>query len=893
MKQTMIDYKKCSIVFFTFVVCLVSINTLKAQSWEWLKTAKGASGNQTGKFIGRDTIGNLYIVGNFTKSISFGTVQFNFSSNSGRVFVAKYDSAGTFIWARVLKDSNFVASDASFSKSGQIAILLQIPVISTILTDGSLVSYDNNGTLLFELPTLLNNLLLTYTRFDNQNNLYIVCNTGNISFVSIGGNSITSNNSIVCFKLDKNGTNIFSKILVNQFSTTSFVPFINLFHAFDVDSNFLYIIFSPFKFQIGGDLNFGNGISFESNSTISGSFFAKYDLNGNAIEAINYDFFIRFLSSSFFENSTKFHTLKVDNVTKKIYYLFNVNNIFDVNGAQYQLNNGEMILLTLGFDKKIKSVKVFGGNENDLALDMDLDKQGNVYISGFYNKTATFGSEQLSSTGQNGFVIKLDTAGNTVWAKNLGSGSGDYAYGIVADPEGTVYTTGMFYNNAIFDEDTLKSSGFGDAFVGKLSCVPRVNPVISGDTLVCLGLKNYSVTGTAGVLYVWSVSGGGSISSSGNSISINWSVPGFYTLRVTPTNACGSGLSRSIKIRVKDIPSLPSIIGNKQVCLGTNAYNISAIPEENYTWSISGGGSIIPINNTAVVNWVVTGNYNLIVQPRNFCGNGPKGVELINVGNLPQRPSTIAGSNTVCLGNSVYFINSIAGESYNWSLSSGGSLLSQGALAQANWLVEGTHLLSVTPSNRCGTGPTQTTNVQVSNVPSQPSAISGNINLCPGIANYTVSQNPNTLYNWSISGGGVLFPSGNNAQINWIVPGKYAISVSPFNQCGIGTTRSLNVNINTVPIQTSAILGLNKVCLGAQSYTVPLVPNVNYQWSVSSGGTINSSANAVIVNWQTPGIHTLSVTPFNNCGFGNPTDYVVTVSSVSAQIGNVIGNKNP
>ncbi|MBX9852702.1 MAG: hypothetical protein K2X86_13230, partial [Cytophagaceae bacterium] len=103
--------------------------------------------------------------------------------------------------------------------------------------------------------------------------------------------------------------------------------------------------------------------------------------------------------------------------------------------------------------------------------------------------------------------------------------------------------------------------------------VPAQPSTIAGSTPVCLGSQNYSVTNVAGVTYTWSVSGGGTITGTGNAISVNWASAGTHTLTCTPSNTCGNGTARTRNITVNDVPAQPSTIaGSTPVCLGSQNY---------------------------------------------------------------------------------------------------------------------------------------------------------------------------------------------------------------------------------------------------------------------------------------------------------------------------------
>jgi hypothetical protein len=76
-----------------------------------------------------------------------------------------------------------------------------------------------------------------------------------------------------------------------------------------------------------------------------------------------------------------------------------------------------------------------------------------------------------SSGISNFFIAKYDTAGNALWltsATNAGMWGSQETRGVVVDNCDNVYVTGMFENTATFGSFSLKSAGDEDMFVGKL-----------------------------------------------------------------------------------------------------------------------------------------------------------------------------------------------------------------------------------------------------------------------------------------------------------------------------------------------------------------------------------------------------------------------------------------
>jgi len=108
--------------------------------------------------------------------------------------------------------------------------------------------------------------------------------------------------------------------------------------------------------------------------------------------------------------------------------------------------------------------KSAGGGNNDESNSITADKFGNIYITGYFYDTITFGSIILSSTCNNLmaiFIAKYDTSGNVIWAKSADCSFNAIANSITSDAFGNVYITGCFSGQIIFDSDTLTNSGGG------------------------------------------------------------------------------------------------------------------------------------------------------------------------------------------------------------------------------------------------------------------------------------------------------------------------------------------------------------------------------------------------------------------------------------------------
>jgi hypothetical protein len=113
-----------------------------------------------------------------------------------------------------------------------------------------------------------------------------------------------------------------------------------------------------------------------------------------------------------------------------------------------------------------------GGAGAESGDGIRVDGNGNSYVTGVFQGTATFGTFTLTAAGGASdydiYVEKLDSAGAVQWATRMGGTGTDGGFEIVVDTSGNAYVTGDFQNTATFGTFTLTSAGGQDIFVAKL-----------------------------------------------------------------------------------------------------------------------------------------------------------------------------------------------------------------------------------------------------------------------------------------------------------------------------------------------------------------------------------------------------------------------------------------
>jgi hypothetical protein len=142
---------------------------------------------------------------------------------------------------------------------------------------------------------------------------------------------------------------------------------------------------------------------------------------------------------------------------------------------------------------------------------------GNFSSNSTYPRAADFGDPAnpgdvgavtlASAGGYDGFVSRLDSAGNFLWTRQLGGADNDYVKDLAVDAGGAVYTTGHFQGAVDFDQGpgpfTLTSIGGIDAFVweldagGNLGSARRMGGALD-DTGLAIAVDGAGAVYTAG-----------------------------------------------------------------------------------------------------------------------------------------------------------------------------------------------------------------------------------------------------------------------------------------------------------------------------------------------------------------------------------------------------------
>lgn len=369
----------------------------------WSRNFGGAFGtdNVTVTSTGVDSSGNIIVAGYFQGNVDFGGGTAT-STGGQDIFVARYSSTGAYLWSKTMGS---VADDYAHE-----------------------LCVDQNGNIIV---------------------------TGSFNYsVEFGGGALNSTSpgfsDIFLVKYSAAGVHQWSKQFGDTGNDTGY--------GVTADAAGNVVVTGSFA----GSVEFGGG-RLTSNLNSNDIFIAKYSATG-------VHSWSRAYGSTGDDHGNAVATDASGNVVVTGY--FN-NTIDFGGGPLTSAGMKDVFLLELNSAGQHVWSKRFGGVSIDVANAVAIDGGGNIVLTGFFYGTVDFGGGPLtSSSAAKVFLAKYNSLGNHSWSKAYsGSVVADnaIAFGLAVDGNANILITGYFQGSANFGGQTLTSAGSQDVFAAKYS----------------------------------------------------------------------------------------------------------------------------------------------------------------------------------------------------------------------------------------------------------------------------------------------------------------------------------------------------------------------------------------------------------------------------------------
>lgn len=608
-------------LFFS-ILSLVISSSLFSQNWDWVRTISGTA-NDTGYSIDVDSSGYVFMTGRCKQLTTFenGNTPYGPTSIGDRdVYISKYSSNGTLIWAKlagtekaphydqgysvkadnqggcyltgIFNDTSFFGIDTLFSEGERDAFLAKLNSDGDFLwsrrVGGSSHDYarhvdiDPNGDVLF---------------------------CGNIiGLTSINGNIVGTNNQPTAYliKYDSNG-NFMDFAHFDTPHKSSFEQF-----TFDADNN-IYLVG---KINGYGTIN-GTTITAANSSTWNDLCIIKLDEQFNVIwgktAGGNYSDIancITLKDSTIYIGGSYSSTAIFDTITTT----FNSTATGSSSNA-----HKDLFIAAYNLNGNIKWLKTAGNEGVDEIYGLRISEHDNIYASGFYQDSLTMDNTTIYSqpTITNGIILRLDTLGHLIWHKNLEHTAITRCYQLDIDLNENIFITGDFSGTINFDTITRIGQN-RDAFGGKLLQPTYPSYILDSTQIYCLGdtaiIEMTSLTSPVDYEYISSDSHTFWLDSNHIYYLIDDSPTINLTGKIVTSNAYYSdtiSLDQTITTAVLPIPNL---INDTTLCDTVNDFILTTDDYYiNYLWSNN------PTNNTNTNLVNTSGTITLSVTDTNTC----------------------------------------------------------------------------------------------------------------------------------------------------------------------------------------------------------------------------------------------------------------------------------
>ncbi|XHR83383.1 MAG: SBBP repeat-containing protein [Gloeotrichia echinulata GP01] len=438
-----------------------------------------------------DSSGNTYVTGNFSGSATFGNTSLT-GAGLNNAFITKLDSSGKFLWAQ--KFGSGIGSDITVDASGNTYVTgffnNTATFGNTTLTSASgsndafITKLDSTGNILWAQK--LGGTSSDYGNgitVDASGNTYVTGNFsgtatfGSTTLTAVSQYGISTADGFIT-KLDNSGNVLWAKKWGGTASDNGYDI------AADASGN-TYVTGT-----FSGTTTFGNTTLTSDGSAFGNPFITKLDSSGNFLWAQKFNIGASYTGSDIIVDS-----LGNSYITGSFYGIATFGNTTLTSPGS--TGSSDTFITKLDSSGKFLWAKNLGGTSDDFGNDITVDSSGNIYVTGRFSGTGTFGNITLTadSISSDAFVVKLDNNGNVLSAKKFGGSSYDSGNGIAIDGAGNTYVTGSFNSTATFGNTSLTSVGTSDGFVVKLA-EPQISLPLTPNSVVEDGSNNLTYTFT-------------------------------------------------------------------------------------------------------------------------------------------------------------------------------------------------------------------------------------------------------------------------------------------------------------------------------------------------------------------------------------------------------------
>ena len=447
----------------TLLAILVSaIGYAQELDFLWAKQGGGDS-NDIARGVTADQVGNTIVIGSFNGKADLDDQEI-ISAGYEDIFVAKYSDKGKVLWVKRFgaKRKDF-AFDVDIDKKGN-SVLTGLFTSNVDFGKFTLKGLGSGDIFTAKLDPLGNVLWAKQAggseldggneiAIDSSDNALIIANT--YGSVTVGNTLLNYQGGMDTFivKYDPDGNVLWAQQIAGSGDEQG--------RGISPDKQGNVLSLGEFT----GTITIGSK-KLTSESKLRDIFLAKHDASGNVVWA-----------KSFGSTGEDYGRGIGTDAAGNIYFsgVFTGSVKFDSTTLNSVEGSKDIFLAKADSFGNILWVRQMGGSGPDEGCEIEVDEEGNAYISGGFADKATFESTILTSAGwRDVFTAQFDPQGKLIWIKQSGGKEDDVDYAIALDAVGRVTIVGTFTGNPTFGKFVLKDVGNNvDFFAAQLGAERR------------------------------------------------------------------------------------------------------------------------------------------------------------------------------------------------------------------------------------------------------------------------------------------------------------------------------------------------------------------------------------------------------------------------------------
>ena len=325
-------------------------------------------------------------------------------------------------------------------------------------------------------------------------------------------------------------------------------------------------------------------------------------------------------------------------------------------------------------------------------------------------------------------------------------------------------------------------------------------------------------------------------------------------------------------------PVKPTLTGQPLSCVSRTEVFLIPTPAANvdsFNWTVT-NGTFTKQTNQITTTWNANATIaQVCVNAQNACGVSDTACFSVEIGRVPT-PLSIIGKAGVCKDEiTTYRITPPANTTFLWALANGSALnpVTTDSL-RVRWGTSNGRI-SVTPTNRCGTGTATELVVEVSTELPDSLPIQGLAAVCSNdTTTYTIAASATTTdYIWQVPTGAIIL-RGQGTRTIVVVWGTFAgngqVFLTTKNICQLARGVGFSVSVKNAAFAAPVINGSRTVCPSTQ-ISFSTFTNTNfrsYTWTVPSNTTLlrGQGTDSVRVDWGTAANGQVCLEIENTCG---------------------------